>query len=68
MGQVLDGLNHLYRDMHTPPDSTARIGLLDREAALLDRIGVEEGRPEAAGQAAEAPRAAELRAEAEGTA
>lgn len=67
MVQVLDGLNHLYRDMHTPPDPAARARLLERKAALLDRIAVEEGRPEAAAQAEEARAlAVQLRAETDG--
>ncbi|MFD8822091.1 hypothetical protein ACFV1C_07005 [Streptomyces sp. NPDC059605] len=66
MGQLLDGLKYLYRDMHKRPDPAARLRLIERKAALLDRIAVEEGRPEAAGQAEEARAlAAQLRAEAE---
>jgi hypothetical protein len=65
MVQVLDALNHLYRDMHSPPDPGARADLTERKAALLDRIATEEGRPEAAQQAEEARAlAAQLRAEA----
>lgn len=64
MNQVLAALNHLYRDMHTPPDPAARLALTERKAALLDRIAVEEGRPDAAAQADEARAlAAQLRAE-----
>ncbi|WP_455355882.1 hypothetical protein [Streptomyces sp. SYSU K217416] len=48
--QVLDAVNHLYRDVHTPPDPAARARLIERKAALLDRIAVEEGRTEAAEQ------------------
>ncbi|MGW8543678.1 hypothetical protein ACWGM4_24625 [Streptomyces albidoflavus] len=66
MVQVLDALKHLYHDMYTPPDPAARARLTERKAALLDRIAVEEGRPEAAIQASEARIvAAQLRAEAE---
>ncbi|MFJ4700627.1 hypothetical protein ACIP5N_21385 [Streptomyces sp. NPDC088768] len=66
MGQLLDGLSHLYRDMHKRPDPVARLRLTERKAALLDRIAVEEGRPEAAAQADEARAlAARLRAEIE---
>ncbi|MFC7872034.1 hypothetical protein ACFUS2_12910 [[Kitasatospora] papulosa] len=54
MVQVLDTLNHLYVDTRTPPDPSARIRLVERKAALLDRIAAEEGRPEAAQQAEEA--------------
>ncbi|MBD2829901.1 hypothetical protein ID875_21290 [Streptomyces globisporus] len=69
MGQVLDGLSYLYRDMHKRPDPAARLRLTERKAALLDRIAIEEGRPEAAAQAEEARAlAAQLRAEIEGTA
>ncbi|ARE79470.1 hypothetical protein B6R96_36235 (plasmid) [Streptomyces sp. Sge12] len=64
--QVLDALNHLYNDALAPPDRAARARLAERKAALLDRIAVEDGRPEAAEQAAEArARAAQLRAEAD---
>ncbi|MEV1049039.1 hypothetical protein [Streptomyces sp. NPDC049916] len=69
MGQLLDGLSHLYRDMHKHPDPIARLRLTERKVALLDRIAIEEGRPEAAAQAEEARAlAAQLRAEIEGTA
>ncbi|MFB7649443.1 hypothetical protein ACFC0S_15700 [Streptomyces sp. NPDC056084] len=69
MGQLLDSLSHLYRDMHKRPDPIARLRLTERKAALLDRIAIEEGRPEAAAQAEEARAlAAQLRAEIEGTA
>ena len=62
-GQVLDGLNHLYRE-GTPTDLAARLRLTERKAALLDRIAAEEGRPEAAARADEARAlAAQLRAE-----
>jgi hypothetical protein len=65
MVQVLDALKHLYGDMRTPPDPAARARLTERKAALLDRIAVEDGRPEAAQQAEEARAlAAQLRAEA----
>ncbi|WP_331751505.1 hypothetical protein OG215_40010 (plasmid) [Streptomyces globisporus] len=69
MGQLLDGLSHLYQDMQKRPDPIARLRLTERKAALLDRIAIEEGRPEAAAQAEE-PRAlaARLRAGIEGTA
>jgi hypothetical protein len=67
LNQVLDGLNYLYRDMSTVPEPAARARLLDRKAALLDRMAVEEGRPDAVLQAAEARAlAAQLRTEAEG--
>nr|WP_024127904.1 hypothetical protein [Streptomyces sp. 14R-10]AHF46178.1 hypothetical protein pZL1.13 [Streptomyces sp. 14R-10] len=67
MSQLLDGLSHLYRDMHKRPDPAARLRLTERKAALLDRIAVEEGRPEAAVQAEEARAlAARLRAEIDG--
>jgi hypothetical protein len=63
LDQVLAGIQHLYRDMHAPIDEAARIRLIERKAALLDRIAVEEGRPEAAEQAAEARQlAGQLRA------
>ncbi|MGW0491159.1 hypothetical protein [Streptomyces olivaceus] len=66
MGQLLDGLNYLYRDMHKRPDPAVRLRLTERKADLLDRIAIEEGRPEAAAQAEEARAlAAELRAEIE---
>ncbi|GAA2201215.1 hypothetical protein [Streptomyces bangladeshensis] len=69
MGQLLDGLKYLYRDMYKRPDPVARLRLTERKAALLDRIAIEEGRPEAAVQAEEARAlAAQLRAEIEGTA
>lgn len=69
MGQVLDSLNYLYRDMHKRPDPAARLRLTERKAALLDRIAIEEGRPEAAAQAEEARAlAAQLRAEIKGAA
>ncbi|MFG2881088.1 hypothetical protein ACGFYV_01955 [Streptomyces sp. NPDC048297] len=64
MSQLLDGLKYLYRDMSKGPDPVARLRLTERKAALLDRIAVEEGRPEAAAQAEEARAlAAWLRAE-----
>lgn len=67
MNQVLEGLRHLYRDMHKGPDPVARLKLLERKAALLERIAVEEGRPDAAEQAAETrARIAELRAGTDG--
>ncbi|WP_424217804.1 hypothetical protein ACN20G_37230 (plasmid) [Streptomyces sp. BI20] len=71
VGQLLDGLAHLYRNMRQPgfdgPDPVARLRFTERKAALLDRIAVEEGRPEAAVQADEARAlAAELRAEMDG--
>lgn len=66
MSQLLDGLKYLYRDMYKRPDPAARLRLTERKAALLDRIAVEEGRPEAAVQAEEARAlAAQLRAEIE---
>jgi hypothetical protein len=73
MGQVLDGLNYLYRNMSElgfkGPDPKARLRLTERKAALLDRIATEEGRPEAAVQAEEARAlAAQLRAEIDGAA
>ncbi|MFC8713262.1 hypothetical protein ACFUCQ_25580 [Streptomyces sp. NPDC057197] len=69
MNQVLGGLTHLYRDIYKGPDPVARLRLTERKAALLDRIAVEEGRPEAAVQAEEARAlAAQLRAEIEGAA
>ncbi|PBC72368.1 hypothetical protein BX261_7304 [Streptomyces sp. 2321.6] len=69
MVQVLDALNHLYSDMHTPPDPADRARLTERKAALLDRIAIEEDRPEAAVQAEEARAlAAQLRADIDGTA
>ncbi|MFF2226935.1 hypothetical protein ACFVV7_26880 [Streptomyces globisporus] len=50
--------------MRTP---VAQLRLIERKAALLDRIAVEKGRPEAAVQAEEARRlAAQLRAEIDG--
>ncbi|WP_226487496.1 hypothetical protein [Streptomyces parvulus] len=65
MVQVLDALNHLHRDMHQPPDPAARAALIERKAALLDRIAVEEGRPDATQRAEEARAlAVQLRAEA----
>ncbi|MEH0589855.1 hypothetical protein QA942_39820 [Streptomyces sp. B21-106] len=65
MVQVLDALHHLYGDRRTPPDPDARARLTERKAALLDRIAVEDGRPEAAQQAEEARAlAAQLRTEA----
>ncbi|KUL73911.1 MULTISPECIES: hypothetical protein [unclassified Streptomyces] len=65
MVQVLDALNHLYGDSRTPPDPKARARVIERKAALLDRIAVEQGRPEAAQQAEEARAlAAQLHAEA----
>ena len=67
MNQVLEGLNHLYRHPYLPPDPAARLRLVERKAALLDRIAVEQDRPEAAGQAAEARAyATQLRAEIDG--
>ncbi|MFE4829934.1 hypothetical protein [Streptomyces sp. NPDC056672] len=69
MGQLLDGLKYLYRDMYKRPDPVARLRLTERKAALLDRIATEEGRPEAAVQAEEARAlAAQLRAEINGAA
>ena len=69
MGQLLDGLNYLYRDMYQPPNPVVRLRLTERKAALLDRIAIEEDRPSAAAQAEEARAlAAQLRAEIEGTA
>ncbi|MGV9815897.1 hypothetical protein ACWDTQ_28805 [Streptomyces cellulosae] len=65
MVQVLDALKHLYGDMRTPPNPEDRARLTERKAALLDRIALEDGRPEAAQQADEARAlAAQLRAEA----
>ncbi|MCX5434741.1 hypothetical protein OHU11_41925 (plasmid) [Streptomyces sp. NBC_00257] len=69
MGQLLDGLKYLYRDMYKRPDPGARLRLTERKAALLDRIATEEGRPEAVVQAEEARAlAAQLRAEIDGAA
>ncbi|MFE4678204.1 hypothetical protein [Streptomyces sp. NPDC056723] len=66
MVQVLDGINHLYGDGRKPADPAARARLTDRKAALLERIAVEDGNPQAAVQAAEARAlAAQLRTEAE---
>ncbi|SCE46555.1 hypothetical protein GA0115236_161528 [Streptomyces sp. IgraMP-1] len=49
------------------PDPAARLRLTELKAALLDRIAVEEGRPEATVQAEEARAlAAQLRAEIDG--
>lgn len=62
MVQVLDAIRHLRES-----DATAaeRAAVYERKAALLDRIAVEDGRPEAAEQAADArARAAVLRQEA----
>lgn len=67
LNQVLGGLNYLYRDMSSTPDPAARASLQERKAALLDRIAVEEDRPSAALQAAEARALAEkLRTEVAG--
>ncbi|MGV4988985.1 hypothetical protein ACVB8X_40870 [Streptomyces sp. NRAIS4] len=55
--------------MYKRPDPVARLRLTERKAALLDRIAIEEGRPEAAVQAEEARAlAAQIRAEIEGAA
>ncbi|MFE4629881.1 hypothetical protein [Streptomyces mirabilis] len=55
--------------MYKRPDPVGRLRPTDRKAALLDRIAIEEGRPEAAVQAEEAcALAAQLRAEIEGAA
>ncbi|MFI8515318.1 hypothetical protein ACIGHB_29740 [Streptomyces sp. NPDC085460] len=68
MSQLLDGLKHLYRDTYKGPDPVARLRLTECKAALLDRIAVEEGRPEAAAQAEKARAlAVQLRAEIGGT-
>jgi hypothetical protein len=68
MGQLLDGINYLYRD-NKRPDPAVRLRLTERKAALLDRIAIEEGRPEAAALAEEARAlAAQLRDEIEGKA
>ncbi|MFE4581332.1 hypothetical protein [Streptomyces chartreusis] len=40
MGQLLDGLNYLYRDMHKRPDPAVRLRLTERKAAPLDRIAI----------------------------
>ena len=56
-------------DLHKRPDPAVRLRPTVRRAALLDRIAVEEGRPETAVQAEEARAlVAQLRAEIEGTA
>ncbi|MFD9619674.1 hypothetical protein ACFWB2_20660 [Streptomyces virginiae] len=69
MKQIVDSLVHLHRDMNGQPDPAARLWLTERKAALLDRIAVEEGRPQAGVQAEDARAlAAQLRAEIEGTA
>ncbi|MFG3229389.1 hypothetical protein ACGF07_32030 [Kitasatospora sp. NPDC048194] len=63
MVQVMDAINLLHRT-HAGPAKRAEV--MERKAALLDRIAVEDGKPEAAQQAAEARAyAAQLRAEAE---
>jgi hypothetical protein len=63
--QVLDAINHLH-DSNAGPSECAAV--IERRAALLERIAVEDRRPEAAEQTAEArARAAQYRAEAEGT-
>uniref|UniRef100_UPI003F491A85 hypothetical protein n=1 Tax=Nocardia sp. CA-095871 TaxID=3239971 RepID=UPI003F491A85 len=62
LNQVLAAINHLYRDMYTPTNQDQRARMLDRKAALLDRIAVETNRPQAAQQAQEARAlAAEIR-------
>ncbi|MFC9898547.1 hypothetical protein ACFVMC_33060 [Nocardia sp. NPDC127579] len=61
MNQVLAGLEHVYRNPLTV-DKAKVAQMLDRKAALLERIGQEENRPEATEQAAETrARAAALR-------
>lgn len=63
MVQVLDAIKHLHESDATPAD---RAAVYERKAALLERIAVEDGKPEAAEQAAEArARAEQLRREAD---
>ncbi|MFF1399376.1 hypothetical protein ACFVZD_36960 [Streptomyces sp. NPDC058287] len=60
MVQVLDAITHLQKTDTSPAE---RAAVYDRKANLLDRIAVEEDKPEAAEQAADArARAAQLRA------
>ncbi|WP_331730057.1 hypothetical protein OHV05_35500 (plasmid) [Kitasatospora sp. NBC_00070] len=70
MNHVLEGLNYLYRDMRSGgPDPMLRLRLTERQAASLERIAVEEGRPSAAVLAEEARAlAAQLRAALDSTA
>lgn len=67
LGQVLEAINHLYRNPFDKIDQGKRARMLDRKASLLDRIATEEDRPEAVQMAAEARAlAAELRTELDG--
>jgi hypothetical protein len=62
MVQVLDVIAHLQKTKASPTEQAA---VYDRKAALLERIAAEDGKPEAAEQAADVrARAARLRAEA----
>ncbi|MET9915294.1 hypothetical protein ABZZ74_53310 [Streptomyces sp. NPDC006476] len=64
MHQVDAAIRHLHSSGAGPAE---RAAVYERKAALLDRIAVEDGTPEAAEQAAETrARAAQLRAQAEG--
>ncbi len=63
LGNLLDAIRHLWTKP-LPRDTEDQIRLLDRKAALLDRIAAEEGRPESAELAAGArAQVAELRAQ-----
>ena len=61
MVQVLDAISHLQRADAPPAE---RAGVYERKASLLERIAAEDGRPEAAEQAADArARATQIRAQ-----
>lgn len=61
MVQVLDAITHLQKSDASPTD---RAAVYERKANLLERIAVEDGKPEAAEQAADVrARAAQLRAQ-----
>ncbi|WP_329129321.1 hypothetical protein OG727_34170 [Streptomyces caniferus] len=63
MNQVLAAIQHLSESDAGPAE---RAAVYERKANLLDRIAIEDGRPAAAEQAADArARAARLRAEAD---
>jgi hypothetical protein len=64
MHQVQAAIRHLHSSGAGPAE---RAAVYERKAALLDRIAIEDGTPEAAEQAAETrAHAAQLRAQAEG--
>ncbi|WP_164837413.1 hypothetical protein [Streptomyces sp. B29(2018)] len=52
VGQLVEGLRYLYRDMQKYPDPVARLRLTERKAALLNRIAILGERGSERGRAA----------------